>query len=152
MKTNRIIIGLLAIAAVITGFNCAENTSGEEPWKPNQLMEPSVLAAKLASKDAHPVVINIGPSGLIAEAIDIGPGQEAANITRMKAELGKISKDKEVVIYCGCCPFKNCPNIRPAFTALKEAGFEKAFLLNLSENLRVDWIAKGYPMATSTGR
>jgi thiosulfate/3-mercaptopyruvate sulfurtransferase len=147
MKTGRILIGLILISTIFTGFNCAEQSLGNEPWLPKQLMEPSALAEKLAKPGEHPIVINIGPSGVIAEAIDIGPGQEAANIARLKTELSKFSKDREVVVYCGCCPFKDCPNIRPAFSALKEAGFERPYLLNLTENLRVDWIAKGYPMA-----
>jgi hypothetical protein len=51
-----------------------------------------------------------------------------------------------VVIYCGCCPFRNCPNIRPAFNLLKEKGYTKPRLLNLKQNLKVDWTDYGYPM------
>jgi hypothetical protein len=112
-------------------------------------MEPAILAKKLASSEKHPIIFNIGPSGVIKEAIDIGPGQEKANIEKLKNELVKLDKSTEIVVYCGCCPFKNCPNIRPAFEALNIAGLKNSFLLNLSENLRVDWIAKGYPMATT---
>jgi hypothetical protein len=144
---GRTILGVIVMATVITGLNCSSSTPEGEPWKPEQLMEPSVLASKIASGKDVPVLFNIGPSGVIKGAIDIGPGQESANIENLKKELSKLSKDQEVVVYCGCCPFVNCPNIRPAFTALNEAGMKNASLLNLSENLRVDWIAKGYPMA-----
>lgn len=147
MKSNRILFTLLLITTVLTGFYCTQaGKAGEEPWKPEQLMKPEDLAARMQQGKALPVIFNIGPSGLIDHAIDIGPGQDAANITRLKSELAKLDKSTEVVVYCGCCPFKNCPNIRPVFTALNEAKMSNAHLLNLSENLRVDWIAKGYPM------
>jgi len=51
------------------------------------------------------------------------------------------------VIYCGCCPFEHCPNVRPAFQLLNEMKFTNQKLLNLSTNLKTDWIDKGYPVA-----
>jgi hypothetical protein len=51
-----------------------------------------------------------------------------------------------VVIYCGCCPFAKCPNVRPAFSTLLGMGFKNPRLLNLSHNLKADWIDKGYPL------
>ncbi len=137
----------LSISFAISKINNVD--AGKEPWQPEQLMEPAVLAKKLASTEKHPFIFNIGPSGIIKEAIDIGPGQENANIEKLKKEIVKLDKSSEIVVYCGCCPFKNCPNIRPAFEALNAAGLKNSFLLNLPENLRVDWIAKGYPMATT---
>ena len=137
----------LSISFAISKINNVD--AGTEPWQPEQLMEPSVLAKKLTSTVKHPIIFNIGPSGVIKEAIDIGSGQEKANIEKLKKETVKLDKSSEVVVYCGCCPFKNCPNIRPAFEALNAAGLKNSFLLNLPENLRVDWIAKGYPMAST---
>ena len=142
---------IIATATLNISMGCSSASAGSspdgEPWKPEQLMDPAALAKRLETGKDVPVIINIGPSGLIAGALDIGPGQDEANIANMKKELAKLTKDREVVIYCGCCPFKNCPNIRPAFTALNEAGMKKSYLLNLPQNLRVDWIAKDYPMA-----
>ena len=43
-------------------------------------------------------------------------------------------------------PYKNCPNVRPAFTLLNEMKFTNHKLLDLPANLKVDWIDKGYPM------
>ena len=137
----------LSISFAISKINNVD--AGAEPWQPEQLMEPALLAKKLASTEKHPIIFNIGPSGIIKEAIDIGPGQEKANIEKLKKELVKLDKSSEVVVYCGCCPFKNCPNIRPAFEVLNSAGLKNSFLLNLPKNLRVDWIAKGYPMASN---
>jgi hypothetical protein len=123
-----------------------EKPNAGDPWLPSQLMEPEVLALRMQAADAMPYVFNIGPSGKIAGSILIGPTQDAENLSRLKSELSKLSKDTEVVVYCGCCPFKNCPNIRPDMQMLDDMNFEHAYLLNLSENLKVDWIDKGYPM------
>ncbi|HCS20823.1 MAG TPA: hypothetical protein DIW47_09730 [Bacteroidetes bacterium] len=57
-----------------------------------------------------------------------------------------MSRDAEIIIYCGCCPFSDCPNIRPAFEVLNELKFTNPKLLNLPKNLKADWIDKGYPM------
>lgn len=117
-------------------------------WNTNQLKAPAELAAELKlPKDQRPIVIDIGPAGLIKGAVEVGPAEYKENIAQLKEVLKDVPKDKEVVIYCGCCPFSRCPNIRPAFKTLLEMGFKKPRLLNLSHNLKADWIDKGYPLA-----
>ncbi len=119
----------------------------DNPWSAAQLKAPSALAAALKlPKDQRPVVIDIGPAGVIKGAIEVGPAEYEKNITRLKTVLKDVPKDKEVVIYCGCCPFSRCPNVRPAFKTLLELGFKEPRLLNLSQNLKADWIDKGYPL------
>jgi hypothetical protein len=49
-------------------------------------------------------------------------------------------------VYCGCCPYKNCPNARPAIALLKSMKFTNYHLLDLPTNIRTDWIARGYPV------
>ena len=53
-----------------------------------------------------------------------------------------------VVVYCGCCPFEHCPNIRPAMAVLKEMNFTDYYLLNLLRNIKINWIDKGYPVSS----
>ncbi|MFT3945378.1 MAG: hypothetical protein QM763_00275 [Agriterribacter sp.] len=65
----------------------------------------------------------------------------------MKKLLAKEKKYKEIIVYCGCCPYKNCPNIRPAYAILNTLGFTNFKLLDLPQNLKVDWIDRGYPMS-----
>ncbi len=133
---------------ILVTVACASALKNEEPWTESQLMNPADLAKMLNDPAAKlPLIISIGPSGLIKNSVDIGPGKEKENIEKLRAELSKLPKDKEIVIYCGCCPFKPCPNIRPAFSLLNEMKFTNHKLLNLSQNLKVDWIDKGYPMA-----
>ncbi|HNY01510.1 MAG TPA: hypothetical protein PKG48_02925 [Bacteroidales bacterium] len=118
-----------------------------EPWTSKDLMDPGTLAGLLSSpKEQKPVIFNIGPLANIKGAITIGSVASKANLDKLGKALEKVPKDKMVVIYCGCCPFRNCPNIRPAFNLLKERGYRKPKLLNLKQNLKVDWTDQGYPM------
>jgi thiosulfate/3-mercaptopyruvate sulfurtransferase len=57
-----------------------------------------------------------------------------------------LPRSTNLVIYCGCCPFEKCPNVRPAFTALNGMGFKKLRVLILPTNLATDWVGKGYPV------
>jgi thiosulfate/3-mercaptopyruvate sulfurtransferase len=118
-----------------------------EPWTDKELKEPAALAATLAdAKAPQPVILNIGPVQQIKGAISIGPTGVQENLDRLKQHLAKLPRDKEVIIYCGCCPFRRCPNVRPAFELLKKLKFTNAKLLNLPTSLQEDWISKGYPV------
>ena len=81
----------------------------------------------------------------IKNSIDIGPARDSLNIIKFKEQLSKLPKDAPIVIYCGCCPFEHCPNIRPAFALLNEMKFTRHKLLNIEHNIKTDWISKGYP-------
>jgi len=126
----------------------AKTAEAPEPWTTGQLMAPADLAAIMNdSRRKQPVIICVGPGALIKGSLDMGPAKEKENLEKLKQLLGKLPRDTNVVIYCGCCPFDHCPNIRPAFTLLNEMKFTNAHLLNLEHNLKTDWIAKGYPQA-----
>lgn len=121
--------------------------TAKEPWTDSQLLPTKELADQINdSGKSKPLIINIGPQAVIKGSVDVGPGKEKTNIKALEKLLAKEDKNKEVVIYCGCCPFEKCPNIRPAFNQLKELGFTNAKLLNIPQNIKVDWIDKGYPV------
>lgn len=135
-----LVIAFLLVAAAFT-------TSQEEPWKPEQLLEPDVLVEMYKQQGIEmPLIISVGPAGLIKGSVEAGPSVENQNLDKLKKILSKESKSRSIVIYCGCCPFKNCPNIRPAFSLLNKMNFTNHKLLNLSHNVKVDWIDKGYPL------
>jgi len=92
------------------------------------------------------MILNIGPAGSIKGSVEIGPTSKQENLDKLKQTIESLPKDTRIVIYCGCCPFKNCPNIRPAFSLLNSMGFTNAQLLSIPKNLKVDWIEHGYPM------
>ena len=120
------------------------------PWTESQLLEPSVLAANIkVAEKATPVIFNIGAVEDIKGAKHIGPVSHNENMNSLKAAVSSMPKNTEIIIYCGCCPFAKCPNIRPAFLELKKLGFNNIKLLNLPVNLQTNWISKGYPLAKS---
>jgi hypothetical protein len=120
----------------------------KNPWSENQLLEPSELAADIKAGEAKtPVVFNIGAVEDIKGAKHIGAVSNAENLKKLKNAVAALPKNTKLIIYCGCCPFAKCPNIRPAFTELKKLGFTNVKLLNLPTNLKTNWIAFGYPLA-----
>lgn len=145
-RTFRNVAAMACLALLITPLiSCGQGKPN--PWKDSDLMEPATLAKAIADSTAkQPVIFDIGPVGSIPGSIHIGPGEDAASQDKLRTELAKLPKDAEVVIYCGCCPFSRCPNVRPAFNMMKEMGFANGKLLNLKDNLKQDWIDKGYPV------
>jgi thiosulfate/3-mercaptopyruvate sulfurtransferase len=147
---NKLKISLLAVLTVtLIVFACqgVSSQKNTEPWTSQQLIEPVDLAKTLTdSKSPQPIVFSIGPYAIIKNSIEIGPTMEKKNLQKLKEQLSKLPKDANIVIYCGCCPFGNCPNIRPAFKLLNDMGFKNHKLLNLSRNVKVDWIDFGYPI------
>ena len=115
-------------------------------WNEKQLLEPADLAEAIATKKEIPVIISIGPGATIPSSIAIGMVNTQEGLDKLKTELKGIDKNKKVVVYCGCCPFEHCPNIRPAIDVLKELNFTNYYLLNLPHNIKKDWIDKGYPV------
>ena len=142
-KLARVVLFTLFLVS-LAGF-----VSGQtgEPWTSKDLIEPEVLAGIISNpKSQKPVIFNVGPVANIKGAINIGSAASKANLDKLSKALAGVPKDKMVVIYCGCCPFRSCPNVRPAFSMLKERGYTKPKLLNLKQNLKVDWTEYGYPM------
>jgi thiosulfate/3-mercaptopyruvate sulfurtransferase len=147
MKKRNVIIPILLImiAGIISFKNVKQQ--GNEPWKEDQLIEPSALATILNDPLAkQPAIYSIGYGGGVKNSILEGPMKDRTNLLKWKEELEKLPRDTSIVIYCGCCPFEHCPNARPAFKLLNEMGFTNQRLLDLSHNLKADWIDKGYPV------
>ncbi len=144
-KQLRLLFAVLLIQGIY--FNGIGQTKNTEPWTVNQLLPPAELAKIINDKNVmQPIVFSIGPAAIIKGSADIGPANKKENLAKLKAKISKLPKDAKIVIYCGCCPFGNCPNIRPAFQLLKEMKFTNQKLLNLQQNIKVDWIDKGYPV------
>jgi thiosulfate/3-mercaptopyruvate sulfurtransferase len=124
-----------------------KNSLAQNPvnWTSKELTEPSALAATLHSNKDVPVIFNIGPDAVIPRSIDIGMVKEEKNLAKFKEQISKLSKSTNILIYCGCCPFEHCPNVRPAIALLQSMQFTNYHLLDLPHNIKTDWIARGYP-------
>ena len=147
MKKRNIIIpvALIMIIGILSFKNFQKQ--GKEPWRKDQLIQPSALAIILDNPSAkQPIIYSIGFGDGIKNSIVEGPVKDSTNLLKWKNELQKLPRETAIVIYCGCCPFEHCPNIRPAFKLLNEMGFTNQKLLDLSHNLKADWLDKGFPV------
>src|SRR5512133_2824745 len=91
---------------------------------------------ELAGLKTRPAVFMVGPNVLyrshrIPGAVFAGPGSSPAGLAMLRTAVEKVGRDREVVVYCGCCPWDKCPNVKPAIEVLKEMGFTKAKALYL---------------------
>jgi hypothetical protein len=122
-------------------------------WTPADLIESGDLAATINKPGVtQPVIFNIGAVEDIKGAVHIGAANNAENLKKLDKLAERLPKSKTVVIYCGCCPFGKCPNVAPAFQALKKRRLTQIKVLNLPVNLKTNWIAKGYPLETGGDR
>jgi hypothetical protein len=148
MKTKILTFLFFAFTTSMLVSNPFSSQGQNDPWTPQQLLAPADLAKVLNnSKSPQPVIYSIGMQAIIKSSVDIGPTMRTENLNVLKQKLSKLSKNSQIVIYCGCCPFSRCPNIRPAMALLKSMQFTNYKLLNLPENIKVDWIDLGYPMS-----
>ena len=117
-----------------------------------QLIQPAELVKILqSSKGEKPLMIHVGSHVLYSQAHIpdseyIGPGTSAAALQRLRTE-SETPAQKFIVIYCGCCPWTHCPNLKPANDALREWGFTNVKSLYIASNFGTDWVDKGYPVA-----
>jgi thiosulfate/3-mercaptopyruvate sulfurtransferase len=114
--------------------------------------DSKISSEKLAErmKTGKALVIHTGfavlyRSAHITGTVYAGPGSKPEGLEELKKLVANEPRDREIVIYCGCCPWVKCPNIRPAFAALHEMGFTHVSALYVPENLATDWIDKGFP-------
>jgi 3-mercaptopyruvate sulfurtransferase SseA len=127
--------------------------AGGDPWTPVQVVQPQQLAERLkpGARTEQPLLLHVGfeflyRNGHIPGSIYAGPANEAAGPQRLRAALEKVPRNREIVIYCGCCPIGKCPNVRPAFKAVQAMGFTNVRVLHLSENLEKNWASEGFPV------
>ena len=130
----------------------SRDVQGNDPWSPEELMQPEELANLLAGAGAKETnVLQIGIIHLyrlnhIPGSKFAGPASSAEGLDALKREAKDLSRTRQLVFYCGCCPWADCPNTRPAYKVLSEMGFKKIKVLYLAKNFTQDWVMKGYPV------
>ena len=137
---NRILLFMLSFSSMLANAQTPRN------WTDSQLLKPAVLAEAIRAGNNSPVVISVGPGALIPGSVSIGMTRDQENLDKLKAYLGPLPRTSSIVIYCGCCPFEHCPNVRPAIDLLQKMKFTNYSLLDLPHNLKTDWMDKGYPV------
>ncbi|MGA2905444.1 MAG: rhodanese-like domain-containing protein [Candidatus Korobacteraceae bacterium] len=116
-----------------------------------QLINPEELVNLLQpTKGEKPLVLNIGPSLLYMQAHIpgseyVGAGSDKQGLERLRTRVKSLPHNKSIVLYCGCCPWSHCPNVRPAYNQLHAMGFNNVKVLYIANNFGSDWVDKGYP-------
>lgn len=139
-------------------FTQAAEITAHDPWDKAQIVMPLDLARlMMAPQGKKPLVVYVGfdflyKSGHILGSQYVGTGRELKGIEALKKWGAGVAHDQEVIIYCGCCPFKDCPNIRPAFEALRRMGLTQLRVLYLEDGFAKNWLNMGYPSEKGPAR
>jgi rhodanese-like protein len=98
-----------------------------------------------------PLILQIGPHTMFAQAHIpgaefIGATSTPAGIDALRKRVKSLKKSTFIVLYCGCCPWDRCPNVRPGYAELRKLGFTHVKVLYMANNFGSDWVAMNYPV------
>lgn len=144
------IIRRIAASVVIFVSSYAVSQATSIPM--SRLMNPEDLVKILQSEKEKPLMLQVGSHNMFLQAHI--PGSEYVGATstdtglqQLRKRVDSLPRNKFIVLYCGCCPWSHCPNIKPADDAMHEMGFTNVKVLYISDNLGTNWVDKGYPTA-----
>jgi len=142
---------ILIMTAACSGGDSGSPASGDI-WG-TKTVAPAAFAQELESATGadKPVVVCVGPLvlyqlGHVPGAVFHGPASSADGLRDLTVWAQTLPRTTSLVIYCGCCPPADCPNLRPAYTALRDLGFKKLRVLMLDTNFNVDWAGRSLPV------
>jgi len=119
----------------------------------SRLIDPDELVKILQSaKSEKPLMIQVGSHVLYTQAHIpgseyIGPASSETGLQSLRKRVESLPRNKFIILYCGCCPWSHCPNVKPADDALRAMSFSNVKILYISNNFGADWVEKGYPIA-----
>lgn len=118
----------------------------------SQLINPEDLVRTIHAGKEKPLMMQVGSHVLYEQAHIpgseyIGPASSEAGVEQLRKRVDALPRTKSVVLYCGCCPWSHCPNVKPAFETLRAMGFTNVRVLYIADNFGTNWVDKGYPTA-----
>lgn len=157
------LLALLVLAMLpLFGNSSPRAEAGKVPPSPDsaivdsiargQLIQPADLARLLAdSTTQQPVLLQVGfkvlfRTGHIPGSRYAGPASKPEGLVALKLALRRVQASRPIILYCGCCPWTDCPNVRPAIRAAREMGSRNVRVLYIAGNLQRDWVDKGFPI------
>ncbi len=150
-----LLLGALAAslsAAPARGAGPDPQQQAAAAWESAERIAPADLAKILKTAGAEkPVLLQVGFRVLYVQAHIpgsqyVGPGSKQEGIDALRKAVAPLPKTTPIVLYCGCCPWERCPNLKQPWTMLKDAGFTRVKLLDIPKNFGQDWVQKGYPV------
>ena len=151
MKNYRIYALLLAFVISLIPLVSASGQATSIPSS-RQITTEQLLKVLQSSAKEKPVIIQVGSHVLYVQAHVpgseyIGPASSEAGLQQLRKRVESLPRTKFIVLYCGCCPWSHCPNVKPADDALQSMGFSNVKVLYIANNFGTDWVDKGYPTA-----
>jgi hypothetical protein len=150
MLVSRQLKAFFFIAVIVGAAMFVSQAS--DPWATAKLLQPAELAKELSNPvGSKPTIVYVGPQflyrgGHIPAAVFHGAAGNPAGLRDLRAWAQNLPRTQSIVIYCGCCPWDQCPNVRPAFNLLQEMGFKQLRVLKIPTNFATDWVRKSYPV------
>jgi thiosulfate/3-mercaptopyruvate sulfurtransferase len=153
-----LLLGISAAMLLAPVLRSNQNDAGNQekkadPWSNAQILEAADLVREMGNSKggSAPAIVYVGfrtlfAGGHVPGASFHGTASKEEGLAELKKWAGALPRSRNLVIYCGCCPFDRCPNIRPAYTAVHDLGFTHIRVLVLPTSFAADWVEKGYPM------
>jgi len=125
------------------------------PWTAAEVIHTEDLAKQIHNKADAPAVFQVGFNALykskhVPGSVYAGPGNKEEGLAELKKAVADVAKDRQIVLYCGCCPWDHCPNMKPAYSLLRSLGYTKIKVVEIPNSFAKDWVAKGYPVEGAT--
>lgn len=148
MKTAKRLALLSLLAAVV----CTQSVAQWSSIAPGRLINAEDLVKILQTGKEKPLMLQVGSHILFLQAHIpgseyVGAAAKEAGLQQLRKRVEAVPKNKFIVLYCGCCPWNHCPNVKPADDALHSMGFTNVKVLYIADNFGTDWVNKGYPTA-----
>lgn len=149
-------LGVALAATALLGSTAVAQPRAAQASMPQHTTIPQsarILPAQLAAmiRSGHtPTILQVGFTTLFQEAhiqgaTHAGPAVSDTGMALLRKTAEHLDRHKLLVIYCGCCPWPKCPNIRPAFEELLKMGFTNVKAVYIPQNFGTDWVNHGYP-------
>ena len=147
MKTQRLLALLfLCVVCSVSSQTFAQGSS----IAPGRLINPEDLVKILQTGKEKPLMLQAGSHMLFVQAHIpaseyVGAANSEAGLQQLRKRVESLPRNKFIVLYCGCCPWSHCPNVKPADDALHAMGFTNVKVLYIADNFGTNWVDKGYP-------
>ncbi len=130
-----------------TGQAVTTTSAGDMPS-----LQPQELSRILSHPGDKPLLFHVGFRKLYQQAHIpgsefLGPTSDDEVLAGLRQRVAALPRTTNIVIYCGCCPWERCPNVKPAYRLLHELGFTNAKVLFIPEDLGTDWVDRGFAVA-----
>jgi thiosulfate/3-mercaptopyruvate sulfurtransferase len=125
------------------------------PWNSAEVIHAADLSRIVADKKAEqPSIFQVGFETMfktqhVPGSVYAGPGRSDAGIELLKHAVAGVPKDRTIVLYCGCCPWDHCPNMKPAYKVLHDLGYAHIKVVEIPASFQIDWIDNGFPVEGS---